>query len=119
MEQHTTYAAVVGHTLRDFREKGGFDQHAMAKKLGITQPSWSRIERGDVAISIEQLSKIADALSLQPNAIIKKADDSASALRGLNVQVDDDRTKTAKGSDGKLLVAAALGAIIAYALSSR
>ena len=117
MMQHTTYAAVVGHSIRQLREQEGLDQEAMAKGLSITQPSWSRIERGDVAISIEQLSKIAAILRTTPSAIVAQADNAAEALLKLDVQVESDRSNARGTSGGDIIVAAALGAIIAFALS--
>ena len=48
------------------REKAGFTQEQLAKKIGTKQPVLSRLERGGFKkASVETLKKIADALNVK------------------------------------------------------
>lgn len=57
-----TPAAVFGSILYTLRLKRGFDQRAMAKKLEVTQATWSRIENGHAVPNLDQI--IASCLCL-------------------------------------------------------
>jgi transcriptional regulator with XRE-family HTH domain len=48
--------------VKRIREQKGYSQEYMAVMLGMTQPSYSRIESQEAGLSIEQLQKIADIL---------------------------------------------------------
>ena len=74
MKSGTTYNSILGQTLRQLREKKNKKQDDMANLLGITQASWSRIERGDTTLSVIQLDKIAKNLGETSSSILEIAD---------------------------------------------
>lgn len=45
--------------IRDLRKEKGFSQSYMAKKLGISQKGYSKIERGDTKLNMDYISRIS------------------------------------------------------------
>ncbi len=66
IEQPIEYGAGVGHKIRKVRELRSLTQEKMANELGMTTSGYSRIERGEVKLSIDRLERIADVLGVQP-----------------------------------------------------
>ncbi|OYQ41588.1 hypothetical protein CHU92_04325 [Flavobacterium cyanobacteriorum] len=52
----------IGNRIRNLREQLGYSQENLALELGITQPSYARLEKQDERISIIRLIQIADIL---------------------------------------------------------
>ncbi|WP_396190825.1 helix-turn-helix domain-containing protein [Flavobacterium sp.] len=53
---------VIGDKIRILRETKGLSQDNIASELGITQPSYARLEKDDERISITRLIHIAQIL---------------------------------------------------------
>ncbi len=62
----------LGITVQRLRERKKIKQEIMAEKLGITQPAYSRIEKGDTKMTTEKLEKIAQALDMTPEEIYEE-----------------------------------------------
>jgi len=60
----------IGSKIKFHREAKGWQQEYMAAELKISQPSYSRIESGQVKIKIEILIEIARVLQVQPLQLI-------------------------------------------------
>jgi transcriptional regulator with XRE-family HTH domain len=52
---------ITGNVLRQLRTLKGLKQKAMAEKLGISQPAYSKLEKSKI-ISGEKLTKVLEAL---------------------------------------------------------
>ena len=52
----------IGNKIRQRREEKGLSQDSLAHELGITQPSYARLEKQDERISITRLIQIAALL---------------------------------------------------------
>lgn len=52
----------IGNKIRTLRETVGFSQDNLAAELGITQPTYARLEKDDERISITRLIHIAQIL---------------------------------------------------------
>lgn len=52
----------IGNTIRKTRDLKGLSQENLATSLGITQPSYARLEKDDDRISIIRLQQIAVVL---------------------------------------------------------
>lgn len=117
MVDRTTYPAVVGQILAKRREVVGLEQTAMAARMGLSQPTWSRIEHGQSALSIEKLAKTAAILETTPGRILQEADEAAEGLRKMNVVVDTERPDQASNTALVVLGGAVLAFLIAKALA--
>lgn len=122
MKAETTYAALMGRFLAHKRKELGMDQTAISKKVGMNKSSWSRMENGDMIPDALQLSKIAYVLGMQPDEIIREVEAAKKFLeerQGIKVHMETEK-KVKEGSKFgflALLGAAALGGIVATALS--
>ncbi len=67
METNPLYGQPVGTKIKKVRELKNFTQEYVAEQVGMTTSGYSRIERGEVRVSIERLEQIARALGVQPN----------------------------------------------------
>jgi transcriptional regulator with XRE-family HTH domain len=80
---NTTYPALVGNIIARLRKERGIGQAEFAAMVGLGQSTWSRIEKGQSALTIEQLAKAAGKLSLQPHELLALVD---GAVDNLNEQ---------------------------------
>lgn len=112
----TTYPAVVGRVLAEIRQARGVPQEALAQALEMTQSGWSRVERGDVAITVEQLALVAPMLNTSPGEVLQRADHAVRYAKDQGVRVEPRRVSAAVAGGLVLIGAAALAALIAAAL---
>lgn len=67
----------IGNRIRIIREQKGFSQDNLASALGITQPSYARLEKDDKRISVTRLIQIASFLKTTVSELI---DEKASKV---------------------------------------
>ncbi len=60
----------IGEKIRLVREKQNLTQQSMADELGITSNGYGKIERGDSAINLDKLDKIAEILKVKLGDLI-------------------------------------------------
>ena len=109
----TSYPAVVGSVLVKLRNQQGVLQGDLAQAVGVTQATWSRIENGSSALTIEQMGMAAPRLGMLPNQILLLADQAVEQLRQRGVRVEPTRSSANLDSGTALIGAAALGALVA------
>lgn len=63
---------IVGNRIRQIREMKGLSQDYMASQLGLTQPSYSRLEKDDERLTITRLQQIAELLETSIDYLFKK-----------------------------------------------
>ena len=74
----TSYSAILGRVIRTQRELRKIDLSDMSKRLGFSSVSgYSRLETGDVPITVNALSAVARALGMRPAALVTMADELA------------------------------------------
>jgi transcriptional regulator with XRE-family HTH domain len=67
----------VGTRIRKIREQRGLSQDNMATELGITQPSYARLEKKDDRISITRIISIAKILKTTVSELINEKVENA------------------------------------------
>jgi predicted XRE-type DNA-binding protein len=61
--QSRTHAYVLGYRLSELRERAGLSQTEVARRMGVTQPRVSALEKGDPAqMEVETLDRYIAAL---------------------------------------------------------
>jgi transcriptional regulator with XRE-family HTH domain len=72
----TTYPALVGGVLAALRRQSvpPVTQQRVADAVGVSVSTWSRIETGETALTVEQLAMAASMLGTSPGAILGAAD---------------------------------------------
>lgn len=126
MRNETTYQAILGRLIARKRQERGMDQEEMARHVGVSRSTWSRIEAGSSALSVDQLAKAASALDVPLGDLMLELDNLVRELRKQNVEVHESREQ-AKSSSAKaggaaavaFLGGAVLGGIITAMLADR
>ncbi|MYK58319.1 MAG: helix-turn-helix transcriptional regulator [Rhodospirillaceae bacterium] len=130
LRNETTYQAVLGRLIAQKRKEKQIDQEEMARRVGVSRSTWSRIEAGSSALNVDQLAKAASALDLPLGQLMMEADEIVRELRRQNVEVHDSRDQAesvlakAVGLGSGVgpvafLGGAVLGGIIAAVLAAR
>lgn len=78
----------LGNKIKKVREIKGFKQEYMAELLGISQPSYSKIETDEASVSqdrLEQIAKalevsVADILAFDERIFFNQTDNKSSAI---------------------------------------
>lgn len=112
----TTWPTIVGFVLLHARSARGLHQADVAAAVGVTQSTWSRIERGESALTIDQLALAADALGTQPERLIAQAAAVRDHARSRGIKVEPARS-TSDDLMIALIGAAALGALVGAVFS--
>lgn len=119
LQPKTTYTAVVGRVLAIKRLQTKLEQADVASRLAITQSTWSRIESGESALSIEQLAQAAAALGTSTAEIMMNVENALSDLRrqGVAIQYGSPRELAKEGL--ALIGVMALGALVMAAINAK
>lgn len=118
----TTYPAILGQVIEEKRKKLGLGQGDLARALGISQPSWSRIEKGLSIINAEQLNIVAKTLQEEPHTLLADVDQSQRLLSesGVDVmQTKDVKQPKQESALGPILFGAALAGFILALVSKK
>lgn len=95
----TTSGAVLGAVIIKLRIDKGINQRDLAAIVGIVPSTWSRIERGESGLSIEQLKTVAKALDETPWHILQMADVEENELKKRGVYIDESSSSPKALSD--------------------
>lgn len=82
-----SYVGIVGLIISALRLKRQWSQNRLSKESEISQPTISRIEMGEGAITVEQMDAIARVLGVLPSTITQIADRIRSALESQDISV--------------------------------
>ena len=101
MKPETTYQTLLGRLIAMKRRQRQMDQEELARHVGVSNSTWSRIEAGQSALSIDQLAKAAEKLGALVGELTSEADDLVRALlRGEDVEVHSSRDRTSSAASG-------------------
>lgn len=88
-ERTVAYDAVIGLELARRRRIAGVSQEVAADAIGVTQPTYSRMEAGRTAVSIRQFWRLAHALGIAPHALLERVEHTVEALTSAGFRVPD------------------------------
>lgn len=123
--EQTTYSAVLGVVLANLRKRLGVDQRDMADRMGLSQASYSRLEGGKSAFSVDQMFQAATALGIAADELNQQLNGTVLQLQANGVEVLPQlRGSTTQAKDegiglGHVLAGAALGALLISLLSKK
>jgi len=112
----TTYEAIRGQVLREVRNARGLGQGEMARRAGVTQPYWSKVEQGQANPSDAVLRRASEQLGLRYSDLIARTEDVCEAARSRGVNVVN-RDESPEMEWRPWLAAAAIGALVAIVLT--
>lgn len=115
--QFTSYSAVVGQVLINLRTEKDIKQGALAQAVNVGQPTWSKIEKGEVALSVDQLVRASRYLDVTPSEVLEWAEQAVNKIQDEEkAEVLNDRPVDVKAKSNNagavLLGAGALAALI-------
>jgi transcriptional regulator with XRE-family HTH domain len=113
----TVYSQLVARLVGQLRQQRGFDQKQFAEQLGVSQPTWSRAENGQMGLSLDQLAGAAKVLGMTPAQLLGYADQAAKQLTRKGVTVLVGREVAQDDQTFAYLGAAALGALLVTVLA--
>lgn len=100
---------IIGRRIKQKREQLGFSQDNLALELGITQPTYARLEKQDDRISIPRLINIAAVLQTSVTSLIGETEvrgidshDSESSAVFSIINSDKDHIETLKAENAFL-----------------
>lgn len=117
----TTYSQVVARTVGYLRlQQGSHDQKSFAEFLGVSPSTWSRVENGQVGLTLDQLAHAATLLGFaSASEMLAMADRAAENMRRQGVRVLTGREAAKDDQTYAYLGAAALGALLAASVAKR
>lgn len=115
----TTYPAIIGRTIVEMRKEKGLSQGDLSSGVNVTPSTWSKVERGVSALSIEQLALAAQTIGVSPSEITLKADEASRKLQEQGVDVRNERLSDENNTGVILIGVAAIALAITAVLSSR
>ncbi len=126
-EELTSYSAIFGAVIANSRKAMNLEQGEIAERVGLSQASYSRLESGRSAFSIDQMFQCAEALGIDPNELFQQLTTTVGKLQNNSVKVEPQvRGNTSKSKQESkdntgvkgFVVGAALTALI-FGLASR
>lgn len=87
----------------------------------MSQSAWSRVERGEISLSVPALFRAATALGIPAGTLLERADRTIQDMQrdGVTVYADDqDRGRESQTPAGAFLAGAALTAIAVAAFTA-
>lgn len=91
-----SFPAVVGAVLLAKRKEVDISQAEMADAVGVNVSTWSRVENGDSALTLEQLALAAGALKVKPSSVLEAAELKLDELAAKGVIMGASRAELAK-----------------------
>lgn len=113
----TTYGEVLGWVIRELRKRENLDQSDLANCIHVKQPSWSRVETGASALSVQQLDAVARRLGTSSQEILRLVDQAIRELNQKGYKVVNDQKSDNSSDDvvaviGLIGIGALIGAIL-------
>ncbi len=113
----TTYPIVIGKILQYLRNQRQIDQGALARAVGVTQSTWSRVETGQSALTVDHLARAATVLKQKPEQILALVDQSVENLERQGIAVEYKRPSEKLDTGLVLIAGAALALLLAAILT--
>jgi len=111
---------VVGKVLVRLRRESTLEQAELARRVGVTQSTWSRIENGASSLSLEQLADAAASFGRSPGEVLRTADELAANLEREGITVLRRRNPDPLGSGFALVAGAVIvGVLVALVNKGR
>lgn len=116
--EQTSYSAVLGVVLSALRKEAGLEQGQMAKNMGLSQASYSRLESGKSTFSVNQMFQAASALGVSREELFRRLNSTIAYLENSNVavsaqpRVNNSQTKNESQDVGHFIAGAALATFV-------
>jgi transcriptional regulator with XRE-family HTH domain len=113
----TTYPAIVGGVLTQMRNQTSLRQEDVAKAIGVTQTTWSRVETGQSSLTVEHLRMASYALGRTPDDVLNLAEQATANLQAQGIEIRSTRNEIDMTTAVAVIATVALVAMIAAAIA--
>ncbi len=113
----TTYPAIVGGVLTQIRNQAALRQEDVAKAVGVTQTTWSRVETGQSSLTVEHLRLASYALGRTPHDVLHLAEQATANLQTQGIDIKSTRNEIDMTTAVAIIATVALVAMIATAIT--
>jgi transcriptional regulator with XRE-family HTH domain len=116
--EKTSYSAVLGVVLSNLRKSKRIEQGDMAARMGLSQPSYSRLEGGKSTFSVDQMFQAANVMHISFEELNSRLLHNIRELQQNGIEVAHPvRGNSSKAQNegyevGQILTGAALGALL-------
>ena len=107
----TTYSAVLGAVLAQSRDEKKLTQQDLAKAVGVSGSTWSRIEKGSNPVTTDQLRRAAKALGMSGSEVLNLAEQNVGDLNTRGIEVREIDSDSVKGLEQQLAFLVAAGSV--------
>lgn len=113
----TSDQAVVGAVISKLREvkKPPLLQQELAQMMDVSPSAWSRVEKGETALSAEQLRLLTQSLGISADSFFSLVDEAKAGLEGNGVKVSATSIFKAafkNGLAGRMAMGAGVGMFV-------
>lgn len=123
--EQTTFSAVLGVVLAGLRKDQDIEQAEMATRMGLSQASYSRLESGKSAFSVDQMYQAAEALGISVEQLHQQLGSALNQLKSNGIKVlpqirgNSTFARSGGGTVGRFVAGAALGALLVSLLGRK
>ena len=110
----TTFSMILAHVIAQRCELQGMALADLYEQTGISQPSWSRLSRGQTRFDIEHLRNVELALVFPIEEMLTAARAVEAKARGEGIQLIEPYTTGNKADLAKLGVIIVAGAVLGF-----
>ena len=74
MDAEQTYTQALGQAIRELRKAAGYSQESFADAVSLHRTYMGSVERGKQNLTVKNIVKVAEALSLKPSELLVEAE---------------------------------------------
>ena len=111
MKPTITYGALLGRIIEYRRKQLAVNQDVLAGALGISQSAYSRLEKGQSAMTVQQLRAVAPHVKTTPGQLLTEVEQYAALYQRQGGQIIEDKEESSVG--GVLVALGILATILA------
>ena len=110
----TTFSMILAHVIAQRCELEGLSLAKLQERSGISQPSWSRLSRGQTRFDIEHLKTVESVLSFPMEEMIEAARTVEAKAEDEGIKVIEPLTTGNKADLAQLGVVIVAGAVLGF-----
>lgn len=99
----TPMSNLIGCVFKELRYERGVDQDFVALRLGLSVSTVSKIELGNVSITVESVYRLCELFGIDMIDFFKFIDDAKNYLDSIGVKVYVDKSLKVKGLDKRVV----------------
>ena len=109
-----TYSMLLTQVIATHCRNSGIPMAEFHQRTGISQPSWSRLSRGQTRLDVEDLKTIESELDLPIEKLVEEANQLEQKVTDEGIQIIEPYTTQKKTDLANMGVAIVAGAVLGF-----